>query len=61
MKRYEINFRDPESGALTAIDVVEAPEVYSAEDYLEGCRINSDGSDAEWLERLEENIVVIEL
>ena len=49
MRKYEVNYYDPSNGATSAIDTVEAPEGYTAEDYIKGCL---DNADEEWNEML---------
>lgn len=54
---YQINFKNPRTGATSPIDCVEAPSGYTAEDYIRDCEENSD---REWCEMLKKGVVTIE-
>ena len=57
--KYQIEFYDPSNGATSPIDVVEAPEGYTADNYIRDCKENADAS---WCEMLESGtIMVVEL
>lgn len=47
---YEVDLWDSVTGAVSAIDTVEAPEGYTAEDYIRDCKANAGD---EWVEMLE--------
>lgn len=42
MSKYEVNFYDPENGATSPIDVIEAPDNYTSDDYISDCLSNAD-------------------
>ena len=54
--KYEVNFYDPNTGATSPIDTVEAKEGYTAEDYIRDCDNNAD---AEWCEMLHSGTVTL--
>lgn len=56
MKKYVVEFYDYENGATSTIDKLEAPEGYTAEDYIRGCQTNADD---EWNEMLAHGEVYI--
>lgn len=56
MKKYEVNYYDPSNGATSPIDVVEAPEGYTAEQYVADC---AEYADDDWNEMLEAGIVTL--
>lgn len=47
--KYEVDFHDRRNGATSAIDTIDAPEGYTAEDYVKDCRENADD---DWNEML---------
>lgn len=54
MKKYEVNYTDPETGATSPIDIVEGPEGYTAEQYIADCEANAD---EEWCKMLRKGTV----
>lgn len=54
--KYEVNYIDSTTGAISAIDLVEAPKGYTAEQYIADCDANAD---AEWCEMLHKGEVVL--
>lgn len=48
--KYEVNFHDYETGATSPIDNVEAPEGYTAKQYIRDCKANADD---DWNEMLK--------
>ena len=42
MKRFEVDYTDPVSGAVSPIDVITVPDGYTAEQYVEDCLHNAD-------------------
>ena len=42
MKRYEVNLRDYETGATSPIEVIEAADDYTAEQYIKDCERCAD-------------------
>lgn len=50
MKRYEVNFMDDRTGAISAIDVVTVPDEYTTDDYIKEC-IDNDETFAGMLEK----------
>jgi len=54
--KYQIEFYDPSNGATSPIDTVEAPEGYTAKDYIRDCRKNADKS---WNEMLKSGTVTV--
>lgn len=56
MKQYQVNFRDYNNGATSAIDVITAPDGYTAEQYIADCRANADD---EWNEMLANGEVTL--
>lgn len=54
MKHYEVDYIDPETGATSPIDNVEAKAGYTAEDYVRDCEENAD---EEWVDMLHRGTV----
>lgn len=54
---YQINLKDPRTGATSPIDCVEAPSGYTADDYIRECKENAD---SEWYEMLKKGVVTID-
>lgn len=52
--KYEVNFRNFESGATSPIDVIDTEEGYTAQMYIQHCKENAD---PEWIEMLEKGEV----
>jgi len=48
--KYTVEFTDPKTGATSPIDNIEAPENYTAVQYVADCKANAD---PEWVEMLE--------
>lgn len=48
--KYEVNFHDYETGATSPIDNIEAPEGYTARQYIKDCKANADD---EWNQMLK--------
>lgn len=48
---YEVNYTDPDTGATSTIEVIEAGIFYTAENYIEDCREYADEEQIEMLER----------
>ena len=42
--RYEVNFTDNITGATSAIDIIEANEEYTSEQYIKDCAENADSN-----------------
>lgn len=42
MAKFMVNYYNPETGATSSIDNIEAPEYYTAEQYIEDCKDNAD-------------------
>ena len=55
--KYQVNITDYENGATSAIDTIEAPEGYTAENYIKDCEANAED---EWIEMLKSGTVTIE-
>lgn len=55
--KYQVNYIDPKTRANSEIDTVEAPEGYTAADYIADCDENAD---AEWCEMLHVGTVTID-
>lgn len=53
---YEVNYKDPNTGAISPIDTIIAPIGYTAEDYIKDCR---DNADPDWCEFLDSGEVII--
>lgn len=49
MRKYEVNYTDATTGAKSPIDVIEAADNYTADDYIRDCK---DNADDEWNEML---------
>lgn len=51
---YEIDYTSPETGATSPIATVNAPEGYTADDYIKGCDENADD---EWCEMIHRGTI----
>lgn len=60
MKKYEVNFYDYNNGATSAIDVIEADDNYTAEQYIADCEANADDEWNEMLKNGEITLVEVE-
>lgn len=56
MIRYEVDLLNNNTGALTPIDTITAPDGYTSKQYVKDCM---DNAPAEWCEMLEQGIVVL--
>ena len=56
MKKYEVNITSYETGATSPIDVIEERNGYTAEDYLNDCKVNAD---REWLDLLSTGTITL--
>lgn len=56
--KYQVNFKNYETGATSEIDVIEARKGYTAEEYVDDCLHNADD---DWNEMLEHGKVTLEL
>lgn len=56
MKKYQVSFYDFSNGATSEIDTIEAPDGYTAEQYVADCRKNADD---EWVKMLENGDVTL--
>ena len=56
MTKYEVDFYDYTNGATSPIDTIEAPEGYTAEDYIRDCESNAD---QEWVDMLKNGDVTL--
>jgi hypothetical protein len=54
--KYDVDFYEFSSGMASPIDTIEAPEGYTAEDYIRDCEENAD---AEWVEMIHRGIITI--
>lgn len=54
--KYIVEFKDLLTGAVSPIDNIEAPEGYTAEQYISDCASNAD---QEWNEMLAHGKVII--
>lgn len=54
--KYTVEFYDHSNGATSAIDNIEAPEGYTAEQYVDDCRKNAAD---EWVQMLEAGEVTL--
>lgn len=54
--KYEVHFKDYESGATSPVDVIDAQEGYTAQTYIQDC---IDNADPEWIEMLSKGEVSI--
>ena len=54
--KYEVNFTDNQTGATSPIDVITAPEGYTADDYVRDCKENAD---PEWCEMLDNGTITL--
>lgn len=41
MKQYEVDYTDHTTGATSPIDTIQAPDGYTAADYIEDCEKNA--------------------
>ena len=57
--KYEVNYFDPANGATSPIDTIDAPEGYTAEQYIADCRENADQEFAEMLERGKVTLIAV--
>ena len=55
--KYTVAFHDCRNGATSYIDNIEAPEGYTAEDYIRDCKSNADD---DWNEMLTHGEVTLE-
>ena len=55
---YEVDYRDPETGATSPIDIVIAPDGYTTEDYIRDCIKNAD---PEWADMVLKGEIVLVL
>lgn len=51
MTKYQVDFYDPDNGATSPIDTINAPDGYTAEDYIRDCRKNADDDFIVMIER----------
>lgn len=58
--RYQVDFYDYSNGATSPIDTIEAPEGYTAEDYIRDCQENADDAWNEMLAGGKVELVKIE-
>jgi hypothetical protein len=58
--RYQVDFYDYSNGATSPIDTIEAPEGYTAEDYIRDCQENADDAWNEMLASGKVELVKIE-
>lgn len=42
MCRFEVNYRDSETGAVSPIDVITESENYTSDDYIRDCMNNAE-------------------
>ena len=56
MKKYEVNYYDPSTGATSPIDVIEAPEGCTAEQYVADC---AEYADDDWNQMLDSGVVTL--
>lgn len=56
MMKYQVEYYDPKNGATSPIDVIEAPEGYTAEMYIEDCEGNADD---DWCEMLKDGKISV--
>lgn len=57
-KTYIANYTDPATGTTSSIDTFEAPEGYTAEQYIKDCDIYAD---SEYCEMLHKGTVTLEI
>ena len=57
MKKYQVNFTDYRNGATSAIDVIEAKDGYTAENYIDDCNCYAD---QEWCDMLKEGKITLD-
>lgn len=60
IRRYVVEYTDPTTGATSPIDTIDAPEGYTAEDYLRDCRDNADQDYIDMLEAGEVRLDMVE-
>ena len=58
--KYEVDYYDPENGATSPIDTLDAPEGYTAEDYISDCESNADDEYCKMLARGKVTLISIE-
>ena len=58
--RYQVDFYDYSNGATSPIDTIEAPEGYTAADYINDCKGNADDAWNEMLAGGKVELVKIE-
>ena len=58
--KYQVEFYDYNNGATSPIDTIEAPEDYTAEQYIKDCKENADPEWSEMLENGEVKLYAIE-
>lgn len=56
MKSYIVEYIDPDTGAISPIDYIEAEDGYTAEKYIKDCESNAD---EDWCEMLRKGSVVL--
>lgn len=56
MKKYVVEYADPETGATSPIDNFTAEDGYTAEQYIKDCDSNADD---EWCEMLHRGTVTL--
>lgn len=56
MKKYVVEYTDPETGATSPIDNFAAEDGYTAEQYIKDCDSNADD---EWCEMLHRGTVTL--
>ncbi len=56
MKKYEVNYTDSTTGATSALDVITAPNNYTAADYIRDCEENGD---PDYVEMLHDGIITL--
>ena len=54
--KYEVDYHDHEAGATSPIDTIDAPEGYTAEQYILDCLDNADDA---WNEMLSKGTVTL--
>ena len=54
--KYCVEYYDPRNGATSPIDNVEAPDGYTAEQYIKDCEKNAD---QDWVDMLHNGIVTL--
>jgi len=56
MKSYIVEYIDPDTGAISPIDYIEAEDGYTAEKYIKDCESNAD---EDWCEMLRRGTVTL--